>query len=104
MSIAESLMKAIIVLLILVALTLLFSSAASAQTAWDSSPYNWKNSPHNWDNSSHNWDNSPHKWNNERIILDNQGRATGYVVPKKDGGVNYCDFKGNRTGYKAGQN
>ena len=90
---------------------LLFSGAAVAQTDWNSSPYTWKNSPYNFDNSPHNfknspynWDNSPYKWNNDRIIRDNQGRATGYAVPKEDGGVNYYDFDGNRRSYKPGEN
>ena len=110
MSIAENLMKAIIGLLILIALTLLFSSAASAQTDWDSSPHNWKNSESNWENNSSNWknspdnwENSPHKHNNDRIIRDNEGKATGYAVPKDDGGTNYYDFEGNRKGYTPGQ-
>jgi hypothetical protein len=78
---------------------------ATAQD-WKSSPYNWKNSPYNWENSSHNWKNSPHNWNNspmrwgnERIIRDNGGKPMGYGVPKRDGGVNFFDLKGNRRGY-----
>jgi hypothetical protein len=83
-------------LVILCAFLLFFFGVASARTGWDSSPYNWKNSPHHWDNS-------PHKYNNDRIIRDNQGNATGYAVPKDDGGVNYYDLEGNRTGYKPGE-
>jgi hypothetical protein len=111
MGVAENLTRFIIGLFILIALTLLFSSAASAQTDWDSSPYNWKNNENNWENNSsnwknnpHNWKNSPHKYNNDRIIRDNQGRAKGYAMPKKDGGVNYYDLDGNRKRYKPGQN
>ena len=63
---------------------------------------NWENSPMNWKNSPQNWDNSPQKWDNDRIILDNQGSATGYAVPKSDGGVNIYGFEGQRQGYLPG--
>lgn len=83
-----------------------FCSPAIAQTDWNSSPHNWDNSPynfhnspHNWNNSPRNWQNSPHRWGNERIIRDSRGNAAGYAVPKPDGGVNYYDLNGNRTGY-----
>ena len=39
------------------------------------------------------------RWGNERIIRDNNGKLTGYAVPKRDGGVNFFDLKGNRRGY-----
>ena len=98
-------------LAILFTFLLLFSGAAIAQTDSNSSPFNPKNSPFNPDNSSFNPKNSPFnpdnsqfKPNNDRIIRDNQGRATGYAVPKDDGGTNYYDLDGNRQGYKPGQN
>lgn len=83
----------------------LFSQLAIAQD-WNSSPYNWNNSPNNWENSSNNWKNSPNNYNNseikygnERIIRDGSGNSKGYAVPKSDGGVNFYDVNGNRTGY-----
>lgn len=76
-------------------------------TNWDNSPYNFKNSEMNWENSSMNFRNSPMNMennpiniNSDRIIRDNSGEATGYAVPKPDGGVNYYDFQGNRQGYQ----
>jgi len=88
---------------------LLLATPAMAQD-YNSSPWNYKNAPNNWanspwnyKNSPNNYDNSPLKYGNERIIRDNQGNATGYAVPKADGGVNYYDFSGKRQGYTPGQ-
>ena len=85
-------------------------SFATAQD-WRSSPLNWKNnqvnwenSPLNWRNNPQNWQNSPMRWGNERIIRDNNGKLTGYAVPKRDGGVNFFDLKGNRRGYSPPDN
>uniref|UniRef100_A0A6M3KHG5 Uncharacterized protein n=1 Tax=viral metagenome TaxID=1070528 RepID=A0A6M3KHG5_9ZZZZ len=64
------------------------------------SPYNIENSPYNVENSPYNVKNSPYNVNSERIIRDNSGKAVGYAVEKKDGGVNYFDSEGNRIGYK----
>ena len=96
-------MKLIKKLLILI--VVLFSTTALAQD-WNSSPQNWENSPSNWKNSSSNWENSPsnwqnspQKWGNDRIIRDNRGQPTGYIVPKKNGGSNIYDLEGNRRMY-----
>lgn len=90
-----------------IVLVFIFATPLFAQTDWESSPNNWDNSESNWENSSSNWENSPNnwdnstsKWGNERIIRDEDGNATGYAVPKKDGGVNYFDLSGNREGYQ----
>ena len=99
------------ILAILFIFLVIFPGLAIAQTDYNSSPYNYKNSPYNYENSPYNYknspynyDNSPYKYNNDRITRDNRGRATGYAVPKQDGGVNYFDLKGNRKGYKPGEN
>ena len=90
-----------------VIMVFIFAAPAYAQSDWEGSPNNWENSESNWENSSSNWQNSPHNWENsrhnygnERIIRDGNGNAVGYAVPKKDGGVNYYDFDGNRKGYQ----
>ena len=87
-------------------LLILFCGFAHADGFWDSSPYNWENNSLNWDNSSFNWennslnwDNSPSNWNSNRIIRNTDGDATGYAVPKIDGGVNYFNLDGVREGY-----
>ena len=71
----------------------------SSPSNWKNSPSNWENSPSNWRNSPSNWDNSAAKWGNDRIVRDTEGNPQGYAVPKKDGGVNFFDFDGNRKGY-----
>lgn len=89
-----------------IALLAIGISFAHADGFWDSSPYNWENNSLNWDNSSFNWennslnwDNSPSNWNSNRIIRNTDGDATGYAVPKIDGGVNYFNLDGIREGY-----
>jgi hypothetical protein len=47
-----------------------------------------------------NMENNPININSDRIIRDSSGEATGYAVPKADGGVNYYDLQGNRQGYQ----
>lgn len=91
---------------IVIALLAIAISFVHADDYWESSPYNWKNSTNNWDNTEYNWKNSPNNWDNspnnynsKTIIRNEQGKPTGYVVPKTDGGVNYYDLKGNRKGY-----
>lgn len=74
----------------------------SSPNNWQNSPNNWENSPNNWRNSPNNWNNSPNRWGNERIIRDNHGTPQGYVVPRRDGGMNLFDFDGNRRGYTPG--
>jgi hypothetical protein len=81
-------------------------SFVHADDYWESSPYNWENSINNWDNTEHNWDNSPNNWKNstnnydsDTVVRDNNGKATGYSVPKQGGGYNHYDLDGNRTGY-----
>ncbi len=93
----------VMVLALILALTSATVVAAqdwnSSPNNWDNNPNNWENSQYNWKNSPYNWDNSPNKWGNDRIIYDNEGNASGYAVPKKDGGVNIYDFKGKRKEY-----
>lgn len=71
----------------------------SSPNNWENSPNNWENSPNNWKNSPSNWENSPNRYGNERIIRDSDGNPAGYAVPKQDGGVNFYDNQGNRSGY-----
>jgi hypothetical protein len=60
---------------------------------------NWDNSSLNWDNNSLNWDNNSNNWDSNRIIRNPDGNATGYAVPKADGGINYFNLDGVREGY-----
>lgn len=76
-------------------------------TNWNNSPLNYENSEINYENSSlnynnspMNYENSPMNYNSDRIIRDNSGHATGYAVPKSDGGVNYFDMQGHRRAYQ----
>jgi hypothetical protein len=88
----------------------LFTSVCFSQTPYpqdspydpSNSPYNPENSQYNPENSRYNPDNSPYKsGGNSRVIRDSDGNATGYAVPKPDGGVNFFDYKtGERTGYQ----
>lgn len=90
------------------ALGLLLAMTVDADvTNWNNSPYNFQNSEMNWENSPMNFRNSPMNMennpiniNSDRIIRDSSGEATGYAVPKADGGVNYYDLQGNRQGYQ----
>ena len=71
-----------------------FSSSAFAQQGYgEDSPYHSNNNPYNSLNN-------PYNSSSNRIIRDEDGRATGYAVPRSDGGVNYFDSNGNRTGYQ----
>lgn len=86
-------------------ISIVYSSSVLAD-AWESSPYNWENNFLNWDNSSTNWENNPNNWDNNsnnwnsnRVIRDNNGNATGYAVPKENGGTNYFNLDGIREGY-----
>ncbi|MEY4961289.1 MAG: hypothetical protein RL610_1468 [Pseudomonadota bacterium] len=65
-------------------------------------PYSYDNNPYNSTNNPYNSENNPYKsGGNSRVIRDNEGNATGYAVPRPDGGVNFFDYKtGNRTGYQ----
>lgn len=92
-------MKCIIALGLIVASNAMAYDWESSPQNWQNSPQNWQNSPQNWQNSPQNWQNSPQRWGNERIIRDNAGNPTGYVVPRGDGGVNMFDLNGNRKGY-----
>jgi len=92
--------------LIVILMTSISITAHAGVTAWEDSPSNWDNSPRNWENSSRNWENSPRNWDNspsnfgnDRIIRNESGQPQGYAVPKADGGVNFYDASGNRTGY-----
>ena len=72
-----------------------------------SSPYDFGNSEYNHENSPYNQRNSPFSHDNSlsgfgdnaRVIRDNAGKATGYMVTKPDGGVNFFNADGSRTGY-----
>ncbi len=87
-------------------LFILMISFSAVAEDYNSSPNNYENSTNNYENSSsnyknspNNYDNSPNKYGNDRIIRDNEGNATGYSVPKDDGGVNFYNSNGDRTGY-----
>lgn len=54
---------------------------------------------YSWENSPNNWENSPGNYLDDRTIRDSNGGAKGYAVPKADGGINFYDNDGNRTGY-----
>ena len=91
---------------LILAATIITSSAFAGVTSWEDSPNNWENSEHNWDNSSNNWENNPNNWennpnnwNSDRVIRDNDGNATGYAVPNSNGVTNIYDLDGNREGY-----
>jgi len=95
--------KTIVTVLLLSSLPL---GVCAGGYSWENSPNNWENSPNNWENSSNNWENSPNNWENspgnyldDRTIRDSNGGAKGYAVPKADGGINFYDNDGNRTGY-----
>ena len=91
----------LILLFILQQITFVHSDSwDSNPNNWNNSPNNWENSPNNWNNSHNNWENSPNNLNSDRIIRNEEGEPTGYSVPKSDGGTNYFDLDGNRTGYK----
>jgi hypothetical protein len=84
---------------------LILSFSAVAED-YNNSPNNYENSPNNYENSSsnyknspNNYENSPNKYGNDRITRDNEGNATGYAVPKDNGGVNFYNGNGDRTGY-----
>lgn len=92
-------------------LVIVLSSPVVSMGGWNANPNNWENSASNWENSSGNWENSPGNWENnpynstsDRIVYDNDGRPSGYVVPKDSGGANIYDFNGNRRGYVPADN
>jgi hypothetical protein len=60
-----------------------------------SNPYNYKNSPYNYKNS-------PYNLNSSNGIYDEDGERQGYAVRRSDGGVNFFNDEGNRTGYMPG--
>ncbi len=77
---------------------------------WRNSPQNWQNNPQNWQNSSQNWKNNPQNWqnnpnnyNSSNGIYDRNGNRIGYGVPTPNGGVNYFNNDGRRTGFQPGQ-
>ena len=74
-------MKKIIWQRIGVVLFIFCIQAGSAQILGNNS--DWNASPYNWNNSPYNWNNSPYNLNSTRIIRDNYGNTTGYIVPKK---------------------
>jgi hypothetical protein len=76
---------------------------------WQNNPNNWQNSSQNWNNSSQDWKNSPQNWqnsgsnyNNANGISDRDGNRVGYGVPTGNGGVNYYNNNGVRSGYQPG--
>lgn len=96
-----------VILAVTVGLLTSMTVEADAPPSWNNSPLNYQNSELNYENSSLNYNNSPLNYqnsplnyNSERVIRDNSGQATGYAVPKPDGGVNYFDLEGNREGYQ----
>jgi len=75
---------------------------------YENSPNRYENNSYNYDNNSSNYNNNPNNYENNlnnysssRIIRNESGNATGYAVPKANGGVNYFDTNGNRTGYQS---
>jgi hypothetical protein len=103
-------MKKLIVSMILVST---FSSSVFAQQGYgedspyhsNNNPYASENNPYNSNNNPYNSNNNPYNSNSNRIIRDENGRATGYAVPRSDGGVNYFDYSGEgRKGYTSGKN
>jgi len=87
-------------------ISLMFVATASADGLYDSSPMNfdnnimnYENSPMNFDNNIMNYENSPMNYNSNRIIRDDSGNATGYAVPKANGGLNIYNLDGIREGY-----
>jgi len=90
----------------ILAIAILLIPAIALAQGWESSPNNWDNSHLNYENNSLNFknsplnhDNSPLKLGNDRIVYDENGKATGYAVPKESGGVNVYDLDGDRVGY-----
>ena len=90
-----------------------FSSSVFAQQGYgedspyhsNNNPYASENSPYNSNNNPYNSLNNPYNSSSNRIIRDENGRATGYAVPRSDGGVNYFDYSGEgRKGYTSGKN
>jgi hypothetical protein len=82
---------------------------ANSPQNWRNNPDNWQNSPQNWQNSSQNWKNSPQNWQNNgnnynstNGIYDRNGNRIGYGVPSANGGVNYFNNDGSRSGYQPG--
>jgi hypothetical protein len=82
---------------------------ANSPQNWKNSPDNWENSSQNWENSSQNWKNSPQNWqnsannfNNANGIYDSSGNRIGYDVPTPNGGINYFNNDGSRSGYQPG--
>ena len=73
-------------------ISLMFVATASADGLYDSSPMNF-------DNNIMNYENSPMNYNSNRIIRDDSGNATGYAVPKANGGLNIYNLDGIREGY-----
>ena len=95
-------MKFILLICLIFPTRYIFSgnSWESSPNNWNNSPNNWENSPSNWNNSPNNWENSPNNMDSDRIIRNESGEPTGFSVPKSDGGINYFDLDGNRTGYQ----
>jgi hypothetical protein len=67
---------------------------------WQNNPQNWQNKPQQWQNSPDNWQNSADNYNNANGIYDSNGNRLGYAVPRPDGGANYFNNNGDRTGYQ----
>jgi hypothetical protein len=88
--------------------TIMYPYLAVAQN-YNSSPYNYRNSPYNYENSPYNYKNSPYNYKNSPYnlnssngIYDEDGERQGYAVRRHDGGVNFFNDEGNRTGYMPG--
>ena len=68
---------------------------------YENNLYNYNNSSSNYNNNPNNYENNLNNYSSNRIIRNESGNATGYAVPRSDGGVNYFDTNGNRTGYQS---
>ena len=76
----------------------------SNPNSYKNNEFSYENSPFNYKNSPYNYENSEYKYNNPRIIHDEDGKASGYIVPKDSGGSNLFDMKGNRKGWISDDN
>jgi hypothetical protein len=93
-----------------------YRRGSAASQNWANNPQNWRNNPQNWQNSSQNWrntsqdwQNSPQNWqnsgnnyNNANGVYDRNGNRAGYAVPTPNGGANYFNNNGARSGYQPG--
>lgn len=67
---------------------------------YKNSKFNFDNSKFNFDNSKFNYKNNPYSLKNNRIIRNLDGDPVGFVVPKKNQGLNVFDIDGDLLGYE----